>query len=37
MTSILGGNMDDYAEDVLFRIDPEEGFQWVGLKSSVCE
>jgi hypothetical protein len=37
MTSILGGNMDDYAEDILFRIHPEEGFQWIGLKSSVCK
>ncbi|MDR2179832.1 MAG: AAA family ATPase, partial [Synergistaceae bacterium] len=35
MTPILGKNMDDYSEDVLFRIHPEEGFQWVGLKSSV--
>jgi hypothetical protein len=34
MTSILGENFDIYSEDVLFRIHPEEGFQWVGLKST---
>jgi hypothetical protein len=33
MTPVLGENMDEYAEDVLFRIHPEEGFQWVGVKS----
>jgi hypothetical protein len=35
MTPILGKNIDDYSEDVLFRIHPEEGFQWIGLKSAV--
>jgi hypothetical protein len=29
MTPILGGNIDDYSDDVLFRIHPEEGCQWV--------
>jgi hypothetical protein len=29
MTPILGENIDDYSEDVLFRIHPEEGFQWL--------
>jgi hypothetical protein len=33
MTPILGGNIGEYSEDVLFRIHPEEGFQWVDLKS----
>jgi hypothetical protein len=33
VTPILGGNVDDYGNDVLFRIHPKEGFQWVGLKS----
>jgi hypothetical protein len=36
MTSILGENLDEYGEDVLFRIHPKEGFHWVGLKSDVC-
>ena len=37
MTSILGENMDDYSEDVLFRIHPEEGFQWIGLKTAASQ
>jgi hypothetical protein len=37
MTSILGENFNDYAEDVLFRIHPKEGFQWVESRSIVNE
>jgi archaellum biogenesis ATPase FlaH len=31
LTPILGENVDDYADDVLFKIHPRDGFQWIGL------
>jgi hypothetical protein len=37
MTPILGENMDCYGGDVLFKIHPKEGFQWIGLKSASNE